>query len=47
MNYKCKLCGKVIWRDSNKRWIKSVCEQTGKETRIYRISEQALKEKNT
>jgi ribosomal protein L37AE/L43A len=28
--YKCKHCKKTIERESNKFWIKSYCEETGK-----------------
>jgi len=36
--YLCKLCGKYLERDSEKKWIKSFCETTGKNTRIYRAT---------
>ena len=35
--YKCRLCGKVVKRESTKVWIKSYCEEKGEMTRIYRI----------
>ena len=28
--YHCKHCGQTVERDSNKKWIKSYCEETGK-----------------
>jgi hypothetical protein len=28
--YRCKHCRKVVERDSDKMWIKSLCEETGK-----------------
>lgn len=36
--YKCNKCGKIILRNSTKYWIKSFCEETGKDARLYRIS---------
>lgn len=27
--YKCSLCKQVVWRKSNKQWIKSMCERSG------------------
>lgn len=35
--YKCKYCGKVVTRDSDKKWIKSECEETGVTTRLIKI----------
>ena len=37
--YRCNHCGQVVERDSTKRWIKSLCERTGKTTRLWRLSE--------
>jgi hypothetical protein len=36
--YFCKLCGKHLTRDSEKKWIKSFCETAAKQTRIYRAT---------
>lgn len=33
--YKCNLCGQDIERDSDKKWISSICKRKNKETRIY------------
>ena len=35
--YKCKHCGKVVERDSNKAWVKSYCDQTGKNVHLVRV----------
>ncbi len=35
--YKCKHCGVILERDSDKQWIKSYCDQTGRNTRIRLI----------
>ena len=35
--YKCNLCGKIVSRDSNKKWIKSMCDETGKTGRLMQI----------
>lgn len=35
--YKCNLCGKIVSRDSNKKWIKSMCDDTGKTCRLMKI----------
>ena len=35
--YKCKYCGEVVTRDSNKKWIKSICDETGVNTRLIKI----------
>lgn len=32
--YRCKHCGKIVLRDSNKAWIKSYCEKTGKNVHL-------------
>jgi phage FluMu protein Com len=31
-NYRCKWCGKVVKRHSDKAWIKSMCDATGYKT---------------
>lgn len=36
--YRCNHCGKVVKRPSEKRWIKSYCESTGKITRLWRTT---------
>ena len=35
--YKCKYCGKVVTRNSDKKWIKSDCEESGVTTRLIKI----------
>ena len=35
--YQCVHCDKVTERDSDKKWIKSYCEETGKNTRLQLI----------
>ena len=35
--YKCNLCGKIVSRDSNKKWIKSICDEQGKNSRLMRV----------
>lgn len=32
--YKCKHCGQILKRASNKYWIKSFCEKQGKDVRL-------------
>jgi len=34
--YRCNACGKTVMRESSKRWMKSLCEATGKDVRIWR-----------
>jgi len=34
--YKCKHCGKTVLRDSQKAWIRSYCEYTGKDVHLVR-----------
>ncbi len=34
--YRCNHCGRKVSRDSEKHWIKSYCESTGKTTRLWR-----------
>ena len=36
-DYRCPKCGKVVWRNSDKAWIRSWCEKTGKDQRLMRI----------
>ena len=35
--YKCNICEKVVSRDSEKKWIKSMCDETGKTGRLIKI----------
>lgn len=35
--YKCNHCGKIVKRNSDKKWIKSYCEQTGKMVHIVKV----------
>ena len=35
--YKCSKCGQILFRNSDKQWIKSYCSKTGLNTRIWRI----------
>ena len=37
--YRCNHCGQTVRRDSTKRWIESYCEETGRDTRLWRIEE--------
>lgn len=37
--YRCKYCKKIVKRDSNKQWIKSYCDDTGKTVRLILIKE--------
>lgn len=37
-HYRCKWCGQVVERDSNKQWIKSYCDKTGKDVRLMRVA---------
>jgi transposase-like protein len=36
-HYHCKHCGKTVVRKSDKRWIKSICETTGKTVRLQKV----------
>lgn len=35
--YNCNLCGKIVSRDSDKKWIKSYCDERGKYSRLMKI----------
>lgn len=35
--YKCNHCGKIVNRESNKKWIKSYCDETGKDVRLMLV----------
>lgn len=35
--YKCKHCGKIVQRRSDKAWIKSYCDATGKTVHLTRV----------
>lgn len=35
--YKCTHCGKVVNRESNKKWIKSYCDETGQYIRLMLV----------
>ena len=34
--YKCVHCNKVVKRESDKKWIKSYCDETGKNVRLQK-----------
>jgi DNA-directed RNA polymerase subunit RPC12/RpoP len=34
--YKCIHCGKVVERESEKKWIKSWCDEKGKDVRLQK-----------
>lgn len=38
--YRCKLCGKVVERELDTAWIRSWCEETSRDTRIWRVEEE-------
>jgi phage FluMu protein Com len=35
--YRCKHCGKVVERDSNKAWVKSWCDKTQRDVHLTRV----------
>jgi len=35
--YKCKHCGAIVERESNKQWIHSYCDSTGKIVHLIKI----------
>lgn len=35
--YKCKYCGDIVERDSNKKHIKSYCTETGRNVYIKKV----------
>ena len=37
--YKCKHCGHIVKRESDKQWIKSYCDTTGKSVRLIKQGE--------
>ena len=37
--YKCVHCNQIVERESNKKWIPSYCDITGKDVRLQRIKE--------
>ena len=37
MMYYCNHCGKTVSRNTEKAWIKSYCEKTGKDVRLMRL----------
>ena len=42
--YRCAHCKKVVKRDSNKAWIKSYCESTGKTVHLIRVQKTSRKD---
>jgi len=36
--YKCNHCGKILLRESNKEWIKSYCESSGKHAHLIKVA---------
>lgn len=42
--YKCNICGKIVSRDSDKKWIKSICQSFGfANSRLYLITTKTKK----
>lgn len=41
--YECRQCGKTVQRESSKQWIKSYCDETGKNVRL-RLVKSNIKE---
>lgn len=37
--YKCRHCGKVVERNSDKQWIKSYCTQTNKTVHLIKVED--------
>lgn len=37
-NYRCKHCQKTIKRQSNKKWIKSYCDETSKDVHLQQLN---------
>ena len=37
--YRCNKCRRIVLRDRRRCWLKSFCETTGKNARLYRVSE--------
>lgn len=35
--YRCRKCGKVVFRDSEKDWIPSICDASGCDSRLWRV----------
>ena len=35
--YQCRHCGKIVKRKSDKAWVKSWCEKTGKTVHLMRV----------
>lgn len=43
--YKCIHCNQIVERKSNKQWIPSYCETTGKDVRLQRVKENKTKKR--
>lgn len=41
--YYCKHCKKTFKRSGKRRWVKTFCEQTGKDTHAYSINRKQIK----
>lgn len=37
--YHCKHCGRTVIRDSEKAWIKSYCDDTGRWVHLMRVAQ--------
>lgn len=42
--YRCVHCGKVLLRESNKQWVKSMCDATGKTAHLQRVMRKSGKQ---
>lgn len=36
--YRCRHCGKVVWLQSDKAWVKSWCSTTQREVHLVRVN---------
>jgi len=40
-SYKCKHCGRIVKRESDKAWLQSYCENTDKRVHIVKVKEKS------
>lgn len=43
MIYRCRHCEKMVWRKGSKHWMKSYCEETGKNVHLMLIPKNQYK----
>lgn len=44
--YRCKHCGRSLKRKSDKAWVASFCEETGRDVHLMRVAKGGRRERS-